>query len=57
MLKRCFFSNLRLYYGAVVWKSDPMNDLAEEPTCLRALLIRIGEAGSSNVGRTVDEPR
>lgn len=51
-----FFSNLRLYYGAVVWKSDPMNDLAEEPTCLRALLIRIGEAGSSNVGRTVDEP-
>lgn len=33
-----------------------MNDLAEEPTCLGALLIRIGEAGDSIVGRNVDEP-
>lgn len=55
MLKRCF-SNLGLYYG-VAWRSDPMHDWAEVPTCPRALLIRIGEAGGSDVGKNADEPR
>lgn len=34
-----------------------MHDRAEVPTCPRALLIRIGEAGGGYVGRNADKPR
>lgn len=34
-----------------------MHDRAEVPTCPKAALIRIGEAGGSDVAKNADEPR